>query len=173
MTSPRVAALRLVTFGVGDGWYAMDVTHVERVLRREGVQSIPGMPPWMEGVVEHHGRIVPVISLRLRFGIDAVERPATSRLLVLSLGEDLLAVSVDRVLDVRAVAPTDVTPPPRLLQGMVGAYLGGMVRHGDAMVLVLDVDRLFGADERVALDRCRDVAPVPSLAIAAVRGADG
>ena len=67
--TPRAPAIRLVTFGIGDTWYAAEIAYVERVLRHEGVHPVPNMPPWMEGVLEHHGRIVPVIDLRRRFGL--------------------------------------------------------------------------------------------------------
>jgi purine-binding chemotaxis protein CheW len=151
MTS-RGEVQRLVTFGIGSGWYAADVAHVERVVRREGICPIPGMPPWMEGILAHAGGVVPVIDLRARFGLDGVAEAGGGRLLLLSLGREVVAAAVDRVVDVRAVPVGEVAPPPRLMRGISGEFLRGVVRRGDTMVLVLDVPRLIGPDDRLLLD---------------------
>lgn len=150
----HAAARRLVTFGIGTAWYAVDVVHVERVLRHDGVFPIPNMPSWMEGMVENRGRIVPVVDLRRRLGLDGVPGPGTRRLLVLSLGDDVMAAAVDRVVDVRPVAEDEVTPPPGIVRGLAGECLLGVLRRDDTMVLVLDVPRLLQPDDRRLLDDC-------------------
>lgn len=167
----RAPTTRFVTFGIGDAWYAAEIGFVERVLRHEGVHPVPNMPAWMEGVLEYQGRIIPVIDLRRRFALDAGEHPAVpgggGRLLLLSLGDDVVAAAVDRVVDVRAVADGDIAPPPRLLRGVAGEFLKGMVRRDDLMVLVLDVPRLLSPDEHLALDgtlRSPDAAGVVAAA---------
>ncbi|MBK9407872.1 MAG: chemotaxis protein CheW [Gemmatimonadetes bacterium] len=169
--TPRAPAIRLVTFGIGDAWYAAEIAYVERVLRHEGVHPVPNMPPWMEGVLEHQGRIVPVIDLRRRFGlVEGDGRAPTSgggRLLLLSLGADVVAAAVDRVVDVRAVAEGEIASPPRLVRGVAGEFLKGMVRRDDVMVLVLDIPRLLSPDEHLALDGC---VPPPAAAVVAAAG---
>lgn len=146
-----VATRRMVTFGVGNAWYAADISAVERVLRHEGVHAVPGMPEWMEGVIDYGGRAVPVVALRRRLGLPAERGEGSGRLLLLSCNGDLLAATVDRVVDVRAVAEADLVPPPALVHGVTGEFLLGMMRRDDAMVFVLDVPRLFTLDERAAV----------------------
>jgi len=159
----RAPMQRLVTFGIGSAWYAADVAYVERVVRHEGVCPIPGMPAWMEGILAHHGGVVPVIDLRKRFGLDGGPVEGGGRLLLLSLGADVVAAAVDRVVDVRAVAESDVAPPPRQIPRLAGELQRGVVRRGESMVLVLDVPRLIGPDDRLLLDGCLDRhAPPPS-----------
>ncbi len=151
MTTP---ARRLVTFGVGPAWYAADIATVERVLRLEGVHPVPGMPAWMEGVIDHAGRVVPVVNLRRRLAASGAldeGSAAAGRLLVLSCGGELLAARVDRVVDVRAVAAGDVVPAPALVQGVAGDFVLGVTRRDESMVFVLDVPRLFSLEERDAL----------------------
>ena len=182
-TSPAGSAtLRLVTFGVGDAWYAADIAFVERVLRREGVHPVPNMPSWMDGVLEHQGRFVPVIDLRQRFALQGSvgePSPATveagtsgeramgggssGRLLLLSLGSEVVAAAVDRVVDVRPVLASEIAPPPRLVRGVTGEFLAGMVRRDAQVVYLLDVPKLLSPDEHRALDGFR-AAP---LAVAA------
>lgn len=147
-------ARRLVTFGIGSAWYAVDVVHVERVLRHEGVFPIPNMPAWMEGMVQYRGRILPVVNLGLRLGLNGPAEAGGRRLLVLSLGEDIVAAAVDRVVDVRPVADGEVAPPPELVRGLAGECLRGVLRRDNTMVLLLDVARLLHPDDRRRIDDC-------------------
>jgi len=170
---------RLVTFGLGDAWYAADIARVERVLRYEHVHPVPNMPPWMRGVIEHLGRVIPVIDLRTRFALNrragphGAEAPAGgARLLVLSLGDELVAAAVDRVIDVRAVSSDDVAPPPRLVRGAAGEFLLGMMRRDGQVVLLLDVARLLSPDDHRALDDCLPADIEPSAASAATASYD-
>ncbi|MCC6928546.1 MAG: chemotaxis protein CheW [Gemmatimonadaceae bacterium] len=172
------ATIRLVTFGVSDAWYAADIAFVERVLRREGVHPVPNMPTWMDGVLEHHGRFVPVIDLCQRFALpgaapstpvtahaatahagDAHRHPAAGgtqgRLLLLSSGQEVVAAAVDRVVDVRAVQLTDIAPPPALVRGVTGEFITGMVRRDQQVVYILDIAKLLSPDEHRALDGYR------------------
>jgi purine-binding chemotaxis protein CheW len=105
----------------------------------------------MEGVLEHAGRLVPVVDLRRRFGVDAPAPSAQSRLLILSTQGEWVGALVDQVLDIRAVAPGDIAPPPAVVRGIAGEYLRGVVRRGDVLVVVLDVERLFASSERLDL----------------------
>lgn len=144
----------LVTFGVGPAWYAADIGAVERVLRLEGVHPVPGMPAWMEGVIDYAGRVVPVVDLRRRLaaGGAAGEAAGTGgRLLVLVGDGEWLAARVDRVVDVRAVAEGDVAAAPAMVQGRAGEFVRGVFRRDGTMVFVLDVARLFSLEERDAL----------------------
>lgn len=155
--------LRLVTFGVGNASYAADIACVERVLRHEGVHAIPGMPSWMEGVIAYQGRVVPVVDLRRRFGLAEGSGGAGGRLLVFTLGDDAIAAAVDRVVDVRTIARGELAPPPRLASGPSAAFLRGMVRQGEAMVVVLDPMRLLSDEEQASLHDCID-APAADVA---------
>lgn len=157
---------RLVTFVLGESWYAADIAHVERVLRHEAVYAVPGMPSWVEGVIDYRGRVVPVVDLHRRFGLPEGERANGGRLLVFTLGDDVIAASVDRVVDVRSVAAGELAPPPRLVRGAGSEFVRAMMRDGEAMVLVLDLLRLLSDDEQAALEGCLDA---PGIAAAAGR----
>lgn len=174
MTARALLPVRLVTFGIGEAWYAAEIGYVERVLRHEGVHAVPNMPVWMDGVLEHQGRIVPVIDLRRRFGLADADPEArrgaggAGRLLLLSCGDDCVAAAVDRVVDVRAVAEGEIAPPPRLVRGVAGDFVKGMVRRDDWMVLVLDIPRLLSPEEHLSLDGC--LRSPDALAVVAAAG---
>lgn len=153
-------AARLVTFRVGEELFAVDIFSVERVLRYEPARRVPHLPDWVVGVLEHAGRVVPVVDLRLRFGVEAPPPGAQARLLVLTAEGDWVGAIVDQVLDIRAVARSDIAPPPPMVRGIAGEFLLGVVRRERDLVVVLDVGRLFRATERRVLSEASVVAGV-------------
>lgn len=161
--SPRDASsvTRLVTFRVGTELFAADIFSVERVLRYEPPRPMPNLPAWMQGVLEHSGRVVPVVDLRSRFGVPAPLPGPQARLLILSVNGDWMGAVVDQVLDIRPVEPGEITPPPSIVRGIAGDYLRGVVRRGEALVVVLDIDRILASTEQIALGAATTSASLP------------
>jgi purine-binding chemotaxis protein CheW len=141
----------LVTFSVGTHLLAAPVEHVERVLRWTQPSPMPQLPDWLEGVIPHGGRMVPVVDLRKRFSQQHVESGASTRIVVFAVGSDWLGAAVDAVHDVITVDATGITPPPPVVRGLSGQYLLGLASRNDRVVLVLDVGRLLTATEQLAL----------------------
>jgi purine-binding chemotaxis protein CheW len=134
---------RIVTFRVGRDLFAAPIDRVERVLRYETPRRVPGTASWVEGVIDYGGRVVPVVDLRRRFGMPDADGAAPTRVIVLSAPDDWMAIIVDAVLDVRALEASGVETPPAVLRGAAFDAMQGMVRRGEELVIVLDVDRLF------------------------------
>jgi purine-binding chemotaxis protein CheW len=159
VTAP-VAATQLVTFRLGDDLFAADIFAVERVLRYAAPTSVPDMPQWIDGVVDYQGRVVPVVNLRRRFSLPDAPMAQGARILVFTIADEWVAACVDGVLDVSAVEPSAMAPPPPLFRGLAAAYLRGIVRRGDRLVIVLDVAKLLAATGRIVLERATtDAAP--------------
>jgi purine-binding chemotaxis protein CheW len=144
---------RLVTFRIGDGLYAVDVARVERVLRYAAPRRVPTLPDWIEGLLDHDGRVLAVIDLRSRLGAAAMSLGDQTRLLLLDIEGDWCAMIVDEVLDVRVYDVDAVSPPPDLVRGLAGELFVATARRDGALVIVLDVPRLFSVAERQALTR--------------------
>ena len=151
MTGGEVQS-RAVTFRLGGELYAVDVQRVERVVRYVPPRAVPRLPDWIEGIVEHEGRVVPVVDLRRRLGLGVVGTDAQTRLLLLSTATDWCGLIVDRVLDVRRYVPGELAEPPGLVRGLAGALVRGTLRRGEELVVLLDAEHLFSAVEWHALD---------------------
>ncbi len=106
----------------------------------------------MAGILEHQGRVIPVLDLRRRLGLAGEGDAATGRLLLLASGGDVVAAAVDRVVDVRPVTDGEIAPPPPLVRGAAGEFLVGVLRRDDAMVFVLDAVRLLTSGEPLTVD---------------------
>jgi purine-binding chemotaxis protein CheW len=131
---------------------------VERVLRYQQPTPIPNVPEWVEGVIEYRGRIIPVIDLRLRFGLPSTEPRPESRILVFSVGNDWIGAIVDAVLEVTSPTADQLAPPPPLFRGLSAEFLRGVVRRNDRLIVFLEVTKLLTTDERLVLERAADGA---------------
>jgi purine-binding chemotaxis protein CheW len=142
---------QLVTFRLGDDQFAVDILTVERVLRFSAPVSVPNLPSWMDGVIEYGGHVVPVIDLRARFGMPRLAPRPEHRILVLTVGEEWLGVTVDSVHEVLAVTPDEIAPPPPIFRGLNAEYLMGLVRREGLLFIFLDVARVLTSSELLQL----------------------
>lgn len=144
---------KLVTFKLGEDYFAADVHAVERVLRYTPPTSVPDMPDYIEGVMDYQGRVLPVVNLRRRFELPAIEARTETRTLILNVSGEWIGVVVDAVTEVAAFDKTTVAAPPKLFKGLAGEYLKGIVRRGERLVIYLDVEKLLTSTERIALQQ--------------------
>jgi purine-binding chemotaxis protein CheW len=147
------AGHHVVTFRLEEDHFAADVHAVERVLRYRRPTPIPGLPDWLDGVVEYEARAVPVIDLRQRFGLPRVEPRSETRILVIAVGSEWVGAVVDAVLDVVRLAPENISPAPSLFRGLPAEYLRGLIRSEDRLIVYLDAERILSAHERLELER--------------------
>ena len=146
-------ATKLVTFRLADDLFAADIFAVERVLRYQAPRALPDVPQWIEGVVEYQQRVIPVVNLRRRFELPERAPAADTRILVLNARGEWIGIVVDSVVEVSGVEPGMIAPAPSFFRGLAGEYLKGIVRRGEGarLVIVLDVEQLLTATERIAL----------------------
>ena len=154
-------ATKVVTFKLGDDVFAADIFSVERVLRYQPPAAVPDVPDWIAGVIDYQQAVVPVIDLRLRFGLPPARSREGARILVCSADGHWIAAIVDAVLEVTTVDAASVSPPPPLFRGLAAEYLRGIVRRSDRLIIFLDVARLLTASERLALGRATGDATEP------------
>ena len=116
-----------------------DILHVEMI---EEITPVPNAAAHVEGVVFSRGQVVPVISLRSRFGFPRVPHGAASRLLVTRAGGRVLGFSVDSAREFARLPAERIEPPAEMITGLSGRYLEGIARLGDRIVLVLALDQI-------------------------------
>jgi purine-binding chemotaxis protein CheW len=147
------ATAKIVIFRLGGDLFAAGVQSVERVLRHQRARPLPDVPPWVDGVIEYRSSVIPQLDLRRRFELPEAASGAATRVLVLNVGGGWVAVVVDAVLEVAAYETSQLSAPPALFRGLAGEYLQGLVRHGERLVVLLDVDRLLSATDRLRLEQ--------------------
>ena len=154
----KTGVVKLVTFRLGDDSFAAEIASVDRVLRYAAPKSVPDLPEWIAGVIEHRGNVIPVVDMRARIGLPSVAPTPTTRILVLNTSEGCIGAIVDVVAEVASVPDAGVSPPPPLFRGLAAHFLRGIAKVGEQLVVILDVDRVLTSDDRIAFQRAVESA---------------
>jgi purine-binding chemotaxis protein CheW len=156
-----------VTFKLGNELFAIGVGQVREVLEVSTITRVPTAPDYVRGVVNVRGKAIPVVDLRLRFGLPAAPDTVSTRIVVMEILIDgevtVLGGMADSVHEVIELDPAQTNPPPRLAMRWRTEFIRGMGRRGDDFIIILDVDAVF-ASEELALVAEAAGEPQPSLA---------
>jgi purine-binding chemotaxis protein CheW len=144
--------IQVVTFRVGRQEFAFDILQVERILRYIAPSPLPKAPQFLEGVLPYGGGAIPVIDLRKRFELEASIREET-RLMVLELETQRVAVLVDEVREVLRVDTTTIAAPGPMVSGLAAAYISGIITRPGRTIIILNARKLLSSTERLALDQ--------------------
>lgn len=131
----------LLGFLLAEVHYALDICRVVQVLRPLPMTPLPPLPEGLVGVVEHRNDVIPVIDLRLCFGLPLQPATRQTRWILVDLGSQPLAIIVDGVTRVFGTAPHALRPAPGLA-GDVHRGVLGVTSYEGRLTFVLDVDRL-------------------------------
>jgi purine-binding chemotaxis protein CheW len=142
--------VQVVTFKVGRQEFAFDILQVERILRYSPPSPLPKAPLFLEGVMPYGEGAVPVIDLRKRFELEASIREET-RLMVLELDAQRVAVLVDEVREVLRVDSTAIAAPGPVVSGLAAAYIAGIITRPNRTIIILNARKLLSSTERLAL----------------------
>jgi purine-binding chemotaxis protein CheW len=149
--TPEPSSNRYLTFFLGKEMFALDIAAVREILDMTEITRIPQTPESVRGVVDVRGAAVPVIDLRLRFGMEPAERTVNTRIVIVEIpnGENLMVLGAiaDSVKEVLELTPEDIAPPPRMGAAVDTGFLLGIGRHEGRFLLILDIARVLGADE--------------------------
>ncbi len=127
--------------------YALPLEHVEMAERMVAATPVPEALPWVAGVINLHGRVIPTVDLRQRFGLPTREPALADRLLVVQAQEQTMALMVDEVTEVLEVPANQVEPAPASLSQ--SRPLAAVIRRDEELILVLNVARLLPSEEDV------------------------
>jgi purine-binding chemotaxis protein CheW len=145
--------LQLVSFRLDNDEYALEILKVQEIIRKQELTRVPNSPAFVEGVINLRGKVIPVISLRRRFGLPVREQDKNTRIVVSEVGDMVMAFEVDSVSEVLRIRRDTVEPPPRL--GKVEReFILGVGKLDNRLLILLDLDRLLSpAETTAALER--------------------
>ena len=131
-----------VVFTLASEYYGVDIRDTHRVVRMDSLKRVPGAPPVLKGIVNLQEKLVPVVDLRRRLGLQATRPTLESRIVVINIAEQQIGLIVDSVTGVlpvplSSVEPTTFAPPART------NYLWGIANLGIRQILLLDLDKVF------------------------------
>jgi purine-binding chemotaxis protein CheW len=135
-----------VTFRVGTAEYAVPAAQVLHLESYETATPVPGSPPYVAGIVQVRGRLVPVVDLRARFGLPRVPHTIDHRVVVCQIGSRVAGLLVDSARDVVRIEQGAFEKPPDLVEQQAGGFIKGVATVTKKMFLLIDVPRVIGEE---------------------------
>jgi len=147
---PAVKQVELLTFSIGDEMYAIDIEHVVEIVTPRTVTRVPNADSSVVGILSLRGTIVTLIDVRLRLNQPPAAQTPETRVVVIDRDGDNLGFVVDRVLHVVKIAAADIDPHPVAHSSEQDDSVRGVFRLGDALTILLDLDKLLASRFEVA-----------------------
>ena len=144
--------LQLVSFKVGDAEFGVDILKVQEINKMMELTSVPNTPSFVEGVVNLRGRIIPVINLRSRLGLELKDYDSETRIIVVELNDKTLGFIVDEVKEVLRIPKSITEQPPDIVSGVDASYITAIGKLEDRLLILLDLTKILSNDEENQLD---------------------
>lgn len=142
---------QFLTFNLADETFAVDITRVKEVLEYTEMTKVPRTPPFMCGVINLRGSVVPVVDMRQKFGMPKIERTVNTCIIIVEVAMDnqktVLGAMADSVKEVMNLEPDQIEPPPRIGTKLRTDFIRGMGKQDDQFIIILDTDRVFSTEE--------------------------
>lgn len=152
---PLPATLEVLTFHLGQDEYGIDIQKVQELRGYASVTRIANAPEHLLGVINLRGVVVPIIDLRLRFGLGAPRYDQFTVVVILALTHGVMGIVVDSVSDVRKLSGAQIKPAPRLGTALDASFLIGIGAFDERILQLLDIDRLLAGEDQQFLAQLR------------------
>jgi len=139
----REEVLQFVTFMLNNEDYAVDILSVQEINRITEITKVPNSPPYVEGVVNLRGKVIPVINLRRKFGFADKETDDTSRIIIMDIRGITYGVIVDSVSEVLRVQSSTVESTPPMSSDANSKFIKGLAKLDDRLIILIDIDNLI------------------------------
>lgn len=135
--------IQLACFSLEDKQFAVDIMRIREILVPQQLSPLPCTSDLLEGVINLRGTVIPVMSMRKRFGMPLVGAATAGKLLIVTLVSQLLALVVDDVMEVISVPVTEIKPPMQKISGVGMEFILGVCLAHNHVVMILDIDSLL------------------------------
>jgi len=149
-----------LTFKLGDEVFAVDISKVREVLDFTSVTKVPRTPDFMRGVINLRGSVVPVVDMRLKFGMSETEKTVNTCIIIVEISLDnettILGALADSVQEVIDLEPDQIEPAPRIGTRLKTEFIKGMGKKDDHFIMILDIDKIFSSEELALVQGAKD-----------------
>lgn len=135
--------LQLVSFNIGTEEFGVDILKVQEINRMVEITRVPQAPHYVEGVINLRGKVIPIIDLRKRFGLEVKEYDKNTRIVVVDINGNIMGMVVDSVSEVLRIPRNTIEPPPRIVTGINTEYINGVAKLEDRLLIFLDLSKVI------------------------------
>lgn len=143
---------KYMTFRLAREEYGLEILKVRELIGLMEITRVPKAPPHVRGVINLRGKVIPVVDLRLKFGMDPTDPTSQTVIIVVQLSAEngglTMGILVDEVLEVRAITAEDIEPPPNLQGEVTTNFVRGVGKADKRVIFLLDIDRVLSQAER-------------------------
>lgn len=147
-----------VTFSLNNEMYAIDAMNVQEIIELINITKVPHLPGFLKGVINLRGTIIPVVDLKLKFGMSSDSYKKHTCVIVTAFSGGVMGLIVDSVSDVMYISDRSVASTPSFGTKINTDFIKGMARINDDLSIVLDVDKVLSEAEVISLDEAKGSA---------------
>ena len=145
-------SLQLVSFGLAQEEYGIEITKVQEIILMGEITRVPQTPDYIKGLINLRSTVIPIVDLRLRFGLEQREATDETRIMVVNVAGKTIGIIVDAVSEVLRISQEQISPPPPTVAGLGHDYLTGLVKLESRLLILLDIDKILGEQDVAAIE---------------------
>lgn len=135
---------KVMTFHIGDQIYGIEIQNVLEIIEMQHITKIPHVPSYIKGIINVRSKVVPIVDIRTRFGKPEIPYTSRTCIIIVTVDDDSVGIIVDRVADVEDIHSGDISATPETRNVNTNSFIQYMIRSGDIVKLILDVEKLLG-----------------------------
>ena len=145
---------KYLLFNLGNEVYGINIGHVTGIEEMQKITEVPDMPDYIRGVINLRGKVIPVMDLRLRFGMEAREYDDRTCIIIVNIDNSSIGFIVDTVAEVHDIYAKDIEPPPNF-KNATGKeqYISGLGKIGEEVKILLDVKKILHKEDIEAIQQ--------------------
>ena len=143
---------QLVVFELANEFYGINIAMVESIIKMQAITQLPHTPPYVKGVTNLRGSVLPVLDLRLRFSLDTREDTRQTRIMIVTMGSIKAGIIVDGVSEVLRISDENIEPLPPMINSVDSAFLKGIARLENRLIILLELSKVLNLDEQRSLE---------------------
>ncbi|EST52540.1 chemotaxis protein CheW [Brevibacillus panacihumi W25] len=147
-----VGEVKVIVFRLQDEEYGVEVHQVKAIEKLEHITRVPRTPKFVKGVINLRGVVTPIIDLRKRFDLEESEYSDSTRTIIVAVGDLEVGLIVDAANDVIDIPVDAIEPPPEVVGGVEAAYLRGVAKLDNRLLILLNLDKVLSTEEINQLD---------------------
>jgi purine-binding chemotaxis protein CheW len=150
--------IQLCSFALGGEHYVIDIMRIKEIINPVAIRKVPKAPPFVEGVIDLRGAIIPIVDVRKRLGVPVKDDQRGTKYIIISVAGRIVGLVVDAVREILRVPRSELRPAPALALDERMPVVAGVCSHEGQLLLLLDLDELLSGAEREGLAGAADAA---------------
>jgi len=149
---------QVVSFRLANEEYGLDIMKVQEIILMGEITEIPEVPDYLRGLINLRGKVIPIVDLRCRFGLEVGGNTESTRIMVVNASDTTFGIIVDAVNEVLRIDADEVEPAPTGLLGTDQSYIQGLVKMSERIMILLNLNMVLSQKDQVRVDECAGTA---------------